>query len=140
MRGRPIVDGYAPPSREGDGNRLAQAVDVFRLIVRKRDFWLISAAGFLRYGIYGAVQSLWAGPYLINVMGCSPLVAGNILFLFNFALILGGPVSGYLSDKVLRMRKWIMVITLWGLSGSLFALAVLPVGSTVAVLATLYEN
>ncbi|OPY89254.1 MAG: putative sulfoacetate transporter SauU [Syntrophaceae bacterium PtaU1.Bin231] len=138
MRGRPIGDGHAAPSREGGGNRLAQAVDVFRLIVRKRDFWLISAAGFLRYGIYGAVQSLWAGPYLINVMGCSPLVAGNILFLFNFALILGGPVSGYLSDKVLRTRKWIMVMALWGLSGSLFALAVLPVGSTVAVLATLF--
>jgi len=138
MRGKPIEDDQTPQVREGGGNRLGQVVDVFRLIVRKKDFWLISAAGFLRYGIYGAVQSLWAGPYLINVMGCSPLLAGNVLFLFNLALILGGPVSGYLSDKVLKTRKWIMVTALWGLSGSLLALAVLPVGSTVVVLATLF--
>ena len=138
MRGRPVGDVDEPPAREEGGNRIGQVADVFRLIVRKKDFWLISAAGFLRYGIYGAVQSLWAGPYLINVMGYSPLVAGNILFLFNLALILGGPVSGYLSDKVLRTRKWVMVIALWGLSGSLLALAVLPVGSTVLVLSTLF--
>lgn len=138
MKGKPIEDDQAPQAREGSGNRFGQVADVFRLIVRKKDFWLISAAGFLRYGIYGAVQSLWAGPYLINVMGCSPLVAGNILFLFNLALILGGPVTGYLSDKVFRTRKWIMVLALWGLSGSLFALAVLPVGSTVVVLAILF--
>ena len=138
MRGRPVGDVDEPPARAEGGNRIGQVADVFRLIVRKKDFWLISAAGFLRYGIYGAVQSLWAGPYLINVMGYSPLVAGNILFLFNLALILGGPVSGYLSDKVLRTRKWVMVIALWGLSGSLFALAVLPVGSTAVVLSTLF--
>lgn len=138
MRGKPIEDEQTPQVWMGDGNRIGQIVDVFRLIVRKKDFWLISAAGFLRYGIYGAVQSLWAGPYLINVMGCSPLVAGNLLFLFNLALILGGPVSGYLSDKVLRTRKWIMVMALWGLSGSLLALAVLPVGSAVVVLAILF--
>ncbi len=138
MRGKPIAAVHSPPTLEAGDNRLGQVVDLFRLIVRKKDFWLISAAGFLRYGIYGAVQSLWAGPYLINVMGCSPMVAGNVLFLFNLALILGGPVSGYLSDKVLRTRKWIMVTALWGLSGSLFALAVLPVGSTVVVLATLF--
>jgi sugar phosphate permease len=138
MRGKPAGDGHGSPTPQQEGSRLRQTADVLHLIVRKKDFWLISAAGFLRYGIYGAVQSLWAGPYLINVMGCSPLVAGNILFLFNLALILGGPVSGYLSDKVLRTRKWIMVMALWGLSGSLFALACLPVGTTIVVLAALF--
>jgi len=137
MRGKPAGDGHGPPTPL-ESSRLRQTADVLHRIVRKKDFWLISAAGFLRYGIYGAVQSLWAGPYLINVMGCSPLIAGNILFLFNLALILGGPVSGFLSDKVLQTRKWIMVIALWGLSGSLFSLACLPVGTTVVVLATLF--
>lgn len=77
------------------------------------------------------------GPYLIDGVGCSPLVAVNILFLFNFGLFLGGPVSGYLSDKVLRTRKWITVMALWGLPRSLFAIAVLPVKSTEVVLSAL---
>ena len=138
MRGKSAGDGHRPPAPQLEGSRLRQTADVLHLIVRKKDFWLISAAGFMRYGIYGAVQSLWAGPYLINVMGCSPLVAGNILFLFNLALILGGPVCGFLSDKVLQTRKWIMVIALWGLSGSLFSIACLPAGTTVVVLAALF--
>jgi MFS family permease len=97
-----------------------------RLVIRKRDFWLISLAAFCRSGVFTAVQGLWAGPYLVNVLGLSTLAAGNLLFLSSLGLILGGPVSGYLSDNILKARKGIMLGALLGLSAALTAMAWLP--------------
>jgi sugar phosphate permease len=101
----------------------------FRRVLGQRDFWLISIVAFFRYGIFAAVQSLWAGPYLMDVLGFSPLAAGNLLLLLSVGLIVGAPVSGYLSDSVLHTRKGIMVGALLGMAVCLGALAWLPPGA-----------
>ncbi len=80
-----------------------------RLILRDRQAWLISWSAFIRYGILAAVQGLWAGPYLMDVMGYSPVTAGNLLFLLTLGVVIGNPVSGFLSDRVFKERKGIMV-------------------------------
>ena len=43
----------------------------------RRDYWLISIGTFFRYGIYASVQALWAGPFLIEVMGYSAITISN---------------------------------------------------------------
>ena len=108
------------------------------LILQNRQVWLLSAAAFIRYGIISAVQSIWAGPYLRVVMGVSPVMTGNILFLLTLGIIVGGPISGFLSDRVFGTRKWIMVVATSGLCFILAVLAVLPSGLPAWYLAVLF--
>jgi sugar phosphate permease len=77
------------------------------LLLRQKNFWIISAATMASYGVFAAFQTLWAGPFLIEAMGMTPLHAGHLIFLMNLATILGSPAWGYLSDR-LKTRKWIV--------------------------------
>ena len=109
-----------------------------RMLFAKKDYWIISCSAFFRYGVFAAVQTLWAGPYLINAMGLSPLAAGNLIFLLNIALIAGGPTWGSLSDRVLKTRKGVVVGSLLLLSCSILAIALLPKGAGLPILAFLF--
>jgi len=110
-----------------------------RLALQDRQVRLISASAFIRYGILAAVQGLWGGPYLMDVMGCSPVTAGNLLFLLTLGVIIGNPASGFLSDRVLKKRKGIVVVALAGCSIALAALAFIPVGAPLWVPAALFS-
>ncbi len=110
-----------------------------RLALRDRQVWLISGSAFIRYGILAAVQGLWAGPYLMDVMGFSPMATGNLLFLLTLGVVIGNPVSGFLSDRIFRKRKGIMVVALAGLSLTLTALALVPVGAPLWLVAVLFS-
>ena len=131
------VHGREAPSQAGaEWGRQLQGL---RLALRDRQVWLISWSAFIRYGILAAVQGLWAGPYLVDVMGYSPVTAGNLLFLLTLGVVIGNPVSGFLSDRILRKRKGIMVFALAGLSLTLAGLAFVPVGAPLWLVAALFS-
>lgn len=109
------------------------------LALQDRQVRLISASAFIRYGILAAVQGLWGGPYLMDVMGCSPVTAGNLLFLLTLGVVIGNPASGFLSDRIVKKRKGIVVIALAGYSLTLAAMAFVPVGAPLWVLACLFS-
>lgn len=83
-----------------------------RMIFKSIAFWQISAANFFRYGTFVAIQGLWAGPYLMDALGYSPIQAGNTLLMMSLGGIIGGPLGGRLSDRVLRSRKKVVI---WGM-------------------------
>ncbi|MDY6792644.1 MAG: MFS transporter [Thermodesulfobacteriota bacterium] len=103
-----------------------------------RDYWIISLGTFCRYGIFAAFQALWAGPFLMNVMGLSAITTGNMIFLMNIGLIFGGPVCGILSDRILKTRKGVVIGGLAGLSGILLVMAFLPASVNQGVLYALF--
>jgi MFS family permease len=74
----------------------------------------------------------------MDVMGYSPVTAGNLLFLLTLGVVVGNPVSGYLSDRILKKRKGIMVCALAGLSLTLAGLAMVPVGAPLWLLAAFF--
>jgi len=80
-----------------------------RLLFAQKDYWIISIATFARYGIFAAFQALWAGPYLMEVMGYSALTTGNLILLLNIGMILGAPCWGTVSDRLFSTPKWIIV-------------------------------
>jgi sugar phosphate permease len=108
------------------------------LLLKKREYWIISMGSFVSYGIYAAFQTLWAGPYLMEVMGQSNMNAGHLIFLMNLGAIAGGPLWGALSDRVLRTRKWMVSGGLLLIVLLLFILAGLPAGTGFAVLLILF--
>ena len=84
-----------------------------RLVLGSLAFWQIGAVAFFRYGTFVGLQGLWLGPYLMDVKGYSPVQAGNLIILLAVGIIVGGPVAGWLSEKILNSRKG---VGLWGLS------------------------
>jgi sugar phosphate permease len=56
------------------------------------------------------VGSLWAGPYLQNVYGLTKQTAGNIIMMFPLGMVFGCPLSGYISDKIMKSRKKVLLL------------------------------
>ena len=61
------------------------------------------------YGTFMGVGALWAGPYLQDVYGLSRQAAASVLMFFPLGMTVGCPLSGYLSDKVLRSRRKVLL-------------------------------
>uniref|UniRef100_A0A832A030 Lysosomal dipeptide transporter MFSD1 n=1 Tax=Desulfacinum infernum TaxID=35837 RepID=A0A832A030_9BACT len=93
------------------------------ILCRDRNYWIISMATFFRYGSLVAVQGLWIGPYMIQQLGFSPVRAGNFLLALNVGLIVGSPLGGWLSDRVVRSRKKIILLGLAVMALDLFGLS-----------------
>jgi sugar phosphate permease len=99
--------------------------EALKTLCRNANYWIISLGTFFRYGTFVAIQGLWIGPYMIQQLHMSPIAAGNLLLLLNTGLILGSPLGGWLSDRVLRSRKKVIVL---GLAMMALVLAALGAG------------
>ncbi len=115
-----------------------QALSDLMLLLRQRDYWIISFGTFASYGIFAAFQALWAGPYLMEAMGLSARNAGHIIFLMNLGVILGGGIWGALSDRVMKTRKWPVFGGHIILGFITMIVAVLPPGIGTPLLASLF--
>jgi sugar phosphate permease len=109
-----------------------------RALIKGRDYWIISLGTFCRYGIFAAVQSLWAGPFLMGVLARSPVAAGNLLFLMSMGVIVGGPCWGCISDTIFRNRKIVVIIGITGMAAILGILAILTPGTGSWTLSVLF--
>ncbi len=109
------------PTGERERVREMEILQSFRLILGSLAFWQIAAVAFFRFGISMGLQGLWLGPYLMDVKGYSPVQTGNLLIFSAIGLIVGGPISGRISDRTFHSGKG---VTLLGLS--LYALSLLP--------------
>ncbi len=103
-----------------------QAISNLRVLFKQKDYWIISLGTFGRYGVYAAFQALWAGPYLMEVIGLSALTTGNLILLLNLGMILGSPICGTLSDRLFKTRKWVIVAGLIGNVLTILIMAILP--------------
>jgi len=111
--------------------------DIKQIFVRK-DYWLISMGTFFRYGIYASVQALWAAPFLMTVLGFSQLMTGNLLFAMSIGMIIGSPICGLISDRVLYSRKNVIIAGLAIMAGILIVLSLLSKGVWTFILFALF--
>jgi len=105
----------------------------FRLILGSLTFWQIAALAFFRFGISMGLQGLWLGPYLMDIKGYSPIQTGNLLILLAIGSIVGGPISGQLSDRIFRNSKG---VALWGMC--LYTVNLLPLMGIFKIERTLW--
>lgn len=83
--------------------------DAITVVLSERRIYLLGGLLFSFYGTFMGVASLWAGPYLQTVYGMSKQEAGHILMLFPLGMTIGCPLAGYLSDKVFRSRRAVLL-------------------------------
>jgi MFS family permease len=110
----------------------------YKALFSSRSYWAISASVFFRYGAFASIQSLWAGPFLIGFVGLNGFTAGNILLLLNLGFILGAPVGGVVSDRILRSRKKTVFLAYSISAGAALALAYTKSSSSLTLLGVIF--
>jgi sugar phosphate permease len=77
----------------------------WREIFGSRDFWLLGFIAFAWYGNYLALQGLWGGPYLMEILHLSREATGNMLMFTSFGFIAGSTVTDSIARRVFRSYK-----------------------------------
>ena len=93
-RDAPVRDGVGPSVAGGYGEVWSHPT-----------FTRFAPMGFFHYGGLIAVQSLWAGPWLVQVCGWTPASAAQGLFGINMAMLLSFMAWGVVVPK-LYTRGW----------------------------------
>jgi predicted MFS family arabinose efflux permease len=108
--------------KAADAPSPAQAPVGYRDIWRHPYFRQMLPIGFFNYGGMVAVQTLWAGPWMVKVAGYTPQQSALGLFGINLCMLvafwLWGLVNPHLARRGLRAERLIA----WGLPSSFLAL------------------
>lgn len=86
------------------------AMEGLQSVLGNPSFWLLGMLGFSYYGNFMLVQSLWGGPYLMDVFGSSRSAAGDVLFYSAGGFILGCLCIGKISTSILKSRKKTLLV------------------------------
>lgn len=70
-----------------------------------RDFWLLGVMAFSWYGNYLALQALWGGPYLMQVLSLSREGTGSMLMCTSLGFIVGSTAIDMVARRVFRSYK-----------------------------------
>jgi sugar phosphate permease len=99
----------SPVLFEGGGVRPASPVarvgEGLRIVLANRHTW---PAFFVFFGLYSTLITfvgLWGVPYLRDVYGMPTARAANLMALLSAGVLVGGPVAGLLSDRILARRR-----------------------------------
>jgi len=79
--------------------------DGIRTVFKNPYTWPPFFGFFSFYSTLMAFSGLWGVPFLSHVYGLSNKEAANYMMMISFGLLVGCPVTGYISDKVLGLRR-----------------------------------
>ena len=109
-------------------------------IWKNKFFISVIPLGFFNYGGMYAIQTLWAGPWMIRVTGYSSLESATGLFWINFTALIGFFLWGYFLPKISKYGLNSFKLMKFGLPISyLILLSIIIKGSNAgAFLFTIY--
>jgi len=73
-------------------------------------FWPLAIWFFFMYGSVMVYQGLWAGPFFHDILGWDKAAYGLVLTFIGIGMIIGCPTAGYISDKILKSRKKVLIV------------------------------
>jgi sugar phosphate permease len=74
-------------------------------VVSEKYFWPVAVWFFFDCGIFFGFGGLWAGPYLMHTYGMTRQQTGAVLSMLAWGMIIGSPLLGLFSEKVVKSRK-----------------------------------
>ena len=105
-----IGDLAAKPSAPAAAAQTIPLLAGMRQVVGNPHFWPLALWFFFDCGIFFGFGGLWGGPFLMHVYGLSREAAGAVLSMIAWGMIIGSPLLGFVSDRVLKSRKKPFVI------------------------------
>jgi MFS family permease len=121
-----LAEGLTSP-QGGRAAVLAPAVPAassYAEIWRSRYFQKMSLLAFFNYGGFVAIQTLWAGPWMVRVAGYTPLESATGLFYINAAMLVTFWAWGMLNPVLARTGWSADRLISWGVPLSMLVLAV----------------
>lgn len=106
----PLPDKTADTAPHSAAPAPTSAMGGLRSILGYPSFWLLGILGFCYYGNFMLVQSLWGGPYLMDMFKAGRSVAGVILSCSAGGFIVGCLCVGKISTHLLKSRKKTLLI------------------------------
>jgi len=86
----------------------------YREVWRNRYFWQLAPIGFFVYGGLIAVQTLWAGPWMIRVAGYDPVASAGGLFAINLSMLAAFWSWGWVAPWLQRRGLHADRLIAWG--------------------------
>ena len=117
---RALLGGSAADSMASAGSASSNS---YREIWRNRFFRKMSPLAFFNYGGLVAVQTLWAGPWMVKVAGYTALESATGLFWINACMLVTFWSWGLLNPYLARHGWRATRLIAWGVPLSLTALA-----------------
>lgn len=114
--------GSPPPPRPAQVQHLG-VIAGYRRVLGTPDVGGVLAMHLFAYAAVATLIGLWAGPYLADVHGLTPVERGNVLLAMGVGQLVGLLAVGPL-DRVFDTRKWIVV---GGAAASVATLAALAI-------------
>lgn len=74
----------------------------YRAIFATPYFWRLAVLGFVNHGMFAALQTLWAGPWLMTVFGATQDAASRMLFAMNLVLMFGYLALGWAAPRLVH--------------------------------------
>ena len=119
----PMHDLARAPSSNAASNSEANVAPGYGAIFADPYFRRMALLGAVHQGGFMALQSLWAGPWMITVLGMSVEETSHVLFLFNLALLIA----------YLGLSWWAPRYVAYGQRTGLPVLRVVAVGLSISV-------
>jgi predicted MFS family arabinose efflux permease len=113
---------------------LGEMVEVARLAISPNLRGLIAIA-FVALSVMLVLRGLWGGPWLMDVKGLTRLEAGNVLFLFTLAMIVGPFLVGVIERNFGHRR--LLLATYQFIAAGLFFL--MAGGGPAGIISTLFN-
>ncbi|MBI2772396.1 MAG: MFS transporter [Burkholderiales bacterium] len=130
------VIAWGVPAWERDGPGRAEPPASYAQVWKHPYFRRMVPIGFFSYGGMIAMQTLWAGPWLVRVAGYEPLQAAGGLFTINLCMLATFWTWGMANPLLARRGLSTERLIAWGLPLSFIVLATIIVaGSSAGALA-----
>lgn len=104
----------------------------YREVWRNPYFRRMVPLAFFNYGGLVAIQTLWAGPWLVKVSGYTALQAATGLFWINLCMLFTFWGWGLVTPALVRAGWHANRLMLWGVPSSLMALAIICIAGSAA--------
>ena len=88
--------------------------------------------GLFNYGGMVAVQTLWAGPWMVRVAGYNPLESATGLFWINVTMLFAFLIFGYILPKITKLGFETMKLMKFGLPISYLSLLIIIISGESA--------
>jgi len=112
------------PKWEKENNNQEKNVGSLSDIWKNKFFRSTIPLGLFNYGGMVAVQTLWAGPWMVRVAGYDPLESAIGLFWINITMLLAFFIFGYILPKITKLGFESMQLMKFGLPVSYLSLLV----------------
>jgi sugar phosphate permease len=112
VRDRPSDLGWPSPAEPTESSSSAIGLlEGMKRVLTYPAFWPVAIWFFFDLAIFFSFGGLWGGPYLMQVYRLSKAKAGHILSMLAVGMIVGSPLLSFLSDRIFRGRKPVLVLS-----------------------------